>query len=268
MTILRYKTNNNALLLCAVIFILLFKTSATQAIAQPKSIDLVSAPWVNGARDDGTGLYLDIMRLVYEPLGIKVKNKITNYSHSVALVKREEKDAWLGSYLSEEANIIYPKWHFDADVVCAFYKKSSGVDWQGATSLIGKNVGWVKGYNYNKYIDVNFNIKEFNTRKQAIKALENGELDFLLEAHNEMDNEFITHHLDETQFSRHHLMNLNIFLGFADNEKGKMLADIFDLRFALLLKSGEIKKLYNKWNWPIYPFTQLCSFADTAMINC
>ncbi|MCW8994211.1 MAG: transporter substrate-binding domain-containing protein, partial [Psychromonas sp.] len=65
-----------------------------------------------------------------------------------------------------------------------------------------------------------------------------------------------------------HLINLNLFLGFANNEKGYQLQQIFDTRFAKLLESGEIKRLYDKWNWPIYPFTIFCSYADSAMVNC
>jgi polar amino acid transport system substrate-binding protein len=268
MSVFQCKLNNNIFILLCIILTLFFKVNVAKALTQPTHIDLTSAAWVNGAHEDGSGLYWDIMRLVYEPFGMKVVSNITDYDHSVSLVKNGKKDAWLGSYLDEKTDVIYPKWHFDADVVTALYKKSSDLQWQGSKSLVGKNVGWIQGYNYHKYIDVKFNIKEFKTREQAIKSLENGQLDFFLEARNELDNEFIKHQFDATKFSSHSLMNLNLFLGFANNERGKLLADIFDMRFATLLESGEIKKLYNKWNWPIYPYTQLCTFADSAMVNC
>ncbi|MGB5445663.1 MAG: transporter substrate-binding domain-containing protein [Psychromonas sp.] len=268
MSVFQRKLNSMFFIVLCTIFIFLLKVTAAQAIAQPKQIDVASAPWVNGVRADGTGLYLDILRLVYEPLGIEVKNNITDYAHSVSLVKHGDKDAWLGSYLNEEEGVIYPKWHFDADVVTAVYKKSSNLVWRGTKSLAGKNVGWIKGYNYHKYFDEKFNIKEFTTRESAIKSLQNGQLDFFLEASNELNNEFIKHPVDPTMFTSRTLMNLNIFLGFANNERGKLLADLFDMRFATLLESGEIKKLYNKWNWPMYPYTKFCTYADTAMINC
>ncbi|WP_415225344.1 substrate-binding periplasmic protein [Psychromonas sp.] len=249
-------------------FIIIFQCNRSQAASLPKEIKLVSAPWVNGARDDGTGIYWDIMRLVYEPIGIKVEYNTTDYARSIALVKQGEMDAWLGSYLDEEENVIYPKWHFDADVVVALYKKSPDFQWLGENSLAGKNIGWIKGYNYHKYIDTQFNNKEFKTREEAIELLENGQLDFFLEAQIEVKDEIKKGSLDSTKFEYNTLMNLNIFPAFSDNARGLQLQKIFDARFAKLLKSGEIKKLFDKWNWPIYPFTILCNYASTSMVSC
>jgi len=234
----------------------------------PKEIKLVSAVWVNGAHEDGTGMYWDIMRLVYEPLGIKIDYNSSDYARGVALVKQGEMDAWLGSYLNEEENVIYPKWHFDADLVVALYKTPPDFQWLGEKSLAGKNVGWIKGYNYNKYIDTPFNNKEFKTRAAAVELLEKGQLDFLLEAQIEVENEFKKGYFDSTEFEYHTLMKLNIYPAFSNNERGLQLQKIFDARFSKLLKSGEIKELFDKWNWPIYPFTIFCNYATAAMINC
>ena len=141
MSVSVHKSNKIITMLVGIIFIMLFQFNESQATPLPTEIKLVSEAWVNGAQEDGTGIYWDIMRLVYEPLGIKVEYNTTDYARSVALVKQGEMDAWLGSYLNEEQNIIYPKWHFDADVVVALYKKSSDFQWQGKKSLAGKNEG-------------------------------------------------------------------------------------------------------------------------------
>lgn len=254
--------------LVGIIFTILFLFNESRAASLPTEIKLVSAVWVNGAREDGTGLYWDIMRLVYEPIGIKIKYKTTDYASSVALVKQGERDAWLGSYLDEETDVIYPKWHFDTDIVVALHKKSPHFQWLGEKSLTGKKVGWIRGYNYNKYINTKFDAKEYRTREEALELLKEDQVDFFLEAQIEIKDELKKGYFDSTKFEYNTLMNLNIFPAFANNERGRQLQKIFDVRFSKLLKEGEIKRLFDKWNWPIYPFTILCTYATSSMINC
>jgi polar amino acid transport system substrate-binding protein len=156
--------------------------------------------------------------------------------------------------MDEEENIIYPKWHFDADIVAAIYKKTPDFQWQGEKSLAGKNVGWIKGYGYNDYIDTKFNNKEFKTRAKGLKLLEKGRLDFFLDDQRELELEVAKGNVNADEFAYKTLMNLNIYPAFANNERGQQLSKIYDEGFAKLLEAGEIKKLYKKWNDPMFPF--------------
>jgi len=249
------KLHRSAIALFTMAIAFLFQLNLAHAATLPTEIKLASEAWEDSTNEDGTGLYWDIMRLIYEPLGIKVEYSTTSYSRSVALVKQKKVDAWLGSYLDEEENIIYPKWHFDADIVAALYKKDPGFQWQGEESLAGKNVGWIKGYDYNEYIKTQFHNKEFKTRKQAVELLKKGRLDFFLEAQVEIEAELKKDYLDPAEFEYSTLMNLNLYPAFANNERGRQLQQVFDERFAKLLKSGELKKLFDKWEWNTFPFT-------------
>ena len=249
-----HKSKKRVATLIGMLFVMLFQCNASQAAPLPTEIKLVSEAWLNGAQEDGTGLYLDILRLIYEPLGIKVECTITDYARSVALVKQGKKDAWLGSYIDEEKNVIYPKWHFDADVVAAIYKKSADFQWQGEKSLAGKNVGWIKGYGYNEYIDTKFKNKEFKTHEKALNLLQKGRLDFFLDDQRELESELKKVNFNMEGFEYKTLMNLKIYPAFANNERGQQLQKIYDEGFAKLLEAGEIKKLYIKWNDPLFPF--------------
>ncbi len=48
-----------------------------------KEIKIVSDSWHNLTMENGTGLYFDLIRKVFEPLGIKVKIEIVHYARSV-----------------------------------------------------------------------------------------------------------------------------------------------------------------------------------------
>ncbi len=74
-----------------------------------KEVLVVSECWIDLTNKDGSGLYFDIVRMVYELVGIKVKIKIFPYNRSSMMVKKKRADVWLGSYLDEEDYAIYSK---------------------------------------------------------------------------------------------------------------------------------------------------------------
>ncbi len=133
--------------------------SSAVTAEQVSEIKVVSEAWNNSTNKDGTGLYWDIIRQVYEPAGVAVTLETTGYARSVALVKKHKKDAWVGSYIDEEEGVIYPKAYFDADVVAALFVPKNSSTWKGENSLSGKKVGWIKGYELHEYLDAEFTKK-------------------------------------------------------------------------------------------------------------
>ena len=51
------------------------------------------------------------------------------------------------------------------------------------------------------------------------------------------------------------LMKLNVYLTFADNERGREFVKLFDDRMAEFVKSRELLPLYQKWGFE-YPFDE------------
>ena len=76
-----------------IIFVLCPIFYPAQAGSAPAEIILASEEWANATNKDGTGLYWDIFRAVYEPVGIKTKFIIRSYKGSVSLVKKNQADA-------------------------------------------------------------------------------------------------------------------------------------------------------------------------------
>jgi polar amino acid transport system substrate-binding protein len=208
-----------------------------------------SEEWEGATQADGTGLYWDILRKVYEPVGVKVNWSIASYARSVALVKQNRADAWVGSYLDEESGIIYPASHFDADDVSALFIKKADQPWRGEASLEGKDVAWIKGYELHEYLDAKFNNRELINRDSVIQLLDLGRLDFFIDARPEIESHFGEVIAKDSRFAVETIKKLNLYLGFANTLKGKRLAEIFDERFPELIKSGELKPLFEKWEF-------------------
>ena len=229
------------------IFILLlllnFQLFATQT---PKEIFIVTESWEDLTNKDGTGLYFDLARMIYEPAGISVKIKIYPYKRSSRMVEKKRADIWLGSYLDEEDYAIYPKYYFDHDIVTAMFKKEKFPNFDGVNSLKDENVCWMRGYDYDEYITVPIKKNERNDRKSILDSLEKDRFDIFLDAKFDMSDAIERFNFDTTEYGFYEILRFKLYPAFRNDERGKRLKDIWDRNFKAVLDDGSLKKLYIK----------------------
>jgi polar amino acid transport system substrate-binding protein len=239
-----------------IISFVLFLAMPSLALAEPlpQTISVYSEAWTDATNKDGTGYYWDILRAVFEQEGSTLSINISTYKRSVGMVQTGKADLMVGAYVDEIPNALYPKKHFDADKIAAVYKKDLLSDWQGESSLQGKKVGWVKGYELEKYIPQNYSTHEHYERDHIFELLESGKLEIFLDAEADIRHEMKARNIDESKYAISPVKSLKLYFVFADNERGQLLQSAFDRRFEEMLKSGELKALNDKWKWDVYPF--------------
>ena len=216
---------------------------------RPAEIILASEERANATNKDGTGLYWDIFRAVYEPVGIKTKFIIRSYKGSVSLVKKNKADAAVGIRPEKIQGALSSQYPFVKDYVLVLFKKSKLNQWNGQETLKNKKVGWIKGYAYDEYLEVPVIKKEFNKRENILRRLDKDRIDFFMDTRNDVESVLNIGIIDVTRYTVETVLELDRYLIFANNKKGKELKKIFDYRFPHLVKSGEIEKLFAKWNW-------------------
>ncbi len=226
---------------------------------ESKKINVASEEWKDAAERDGTGLYWDILRAVFEPEGFSIVPRMSSYDGSVRMVEQKAIDAMVGAYEDEIENAIYPKNYFGVDIVQAVYRKGVIDKWNGLESIKGKRVAWIKGYSYDEYLDEELiktlKIKRLTSKKGLYNGLNGSKLDCFLDAKGDIIDFFKAHPAyNEADYIRNTLLELKLFFVFTNNDRGKQLAQIFDKNFDELLKKGEIKKLYNKYGHGTFSF--------------
>ena len=234
-----------------IVLLLILCSSCIPANAgnNPTEIIMASEEWTNATNRDGTGLYWDIFRAVYEPLGIKTKFIIQSYEGSVKLVKKNRVDAAVGIYPDPIQGALFSQYPFVKDYVLVLFKKNKLNQWNGQESLQNKKVAWIKGYAYDDYLEVPVIKKEFSNRDSILRHLENDQVDFFLDTRNDMESVLNKDIVEVSRYTVETVLELDRYLVFADNQKGRKLKKIFDYRFPDLVKSGEIERLFAKWNW-------------------
>jgi polar amino acid transport system substrate-binding protein len=242
--------------LAIVIFIGTGQKVSAQTQAGVNQVTFASESWALATEKDGSGLYWDLFRAVYEPVGIEVNTTIRSYQGSVNLLEHQLVDAMVGAYENEIGKGIYPKNYFAVDIVVAVGRNEKMASWEGQKTIENKRVGWIKGYSYDEYLDVNVIKNTFNDRESIFRGLDHGRIDYGLDARADITEFLLSGKGRADQYATQTLLELKLFTVFAMTEKGRKLAHIFDQRFSELLQSGEVQKLYNHYiNDKKAPFT-------------
>ncbi len=235
--------------LCIAVYLLCSIYFPVLAGGPPEEIILASEEMANATNKDGTGLYWDIFRAVYEPVGIKTKFIIRSYKGSVSLVKKRKADAAIGIHPEKIQGALSSTYPFVKDYVLVLFKKNLLNQWDGPDSLKNKRVGWIKGYSYDEYLDVPVIKKEFDSRDSILRQLDDDHIDFFMDRRNDVESVLNKGIIDVSRYTVETVLELERYLVFANNRKGQELKKIFDVRFPYLVESGELDRLFAKWNW-------------------
>ncbi|WP_439859874.1 substrate-binding periplasmic protein [Pseudomonas sp. MBLB4136] len=219
--------------------------------AGPTHIRLASEVWEDDTEADGSGLAWDILRQVFEPAGVLLAIQSVPYTRSIGLVQRGEADAWVGSYRDEiDRGVIYPRWHYDADQITALglaERPAPTLDTLGAAQLV-----WMRGYAFQRYLPDLKNYREIQRDSDIPRMLLYHRADFYIDSRAEVEA-VLEQAADPTRFRITPATSLPLYLGFADNPRGRALARLFDQRMDELVKRGSLRAVFARWQQP-YPF--------------
>jgi polar amino acid transport system substrate-binding protein len=218
---------------------------------QPDEIRLASEVWHTYTEANGTGMGWDVMRKVFEPASVRLDILSVPYTRAVGLVQRGEAEAWIGSYRDEiKGGVFYPKHHYDHDPIVALGlrdKPPPTLDTLGEYRLV-----WVRGYGYKKYLPNVRDYREVQRRAGILGMLDLGHADFFIGARSEVDY-VLGQAAEPRRYRVTDLIQLPLYLGFADTPRGHALAELYDQRMAELIASGELRPIFARWHRP-YPF--------------
>lgn len=216
----------------------------------PGKVVLASEEWSDYTNKDGSGLAWDVLRQVFEPAGITLQTRSVPYTRSVGLAQRGEVDGWVGAYRNEVEGVLYPRWKFDSDPIYALGLASTP---EPTLATLGNyRLAWVRGYKYEEYLPTVRRFNQIERRDGILPMLEHARADFYIDALAEAKY-VLTQAQDPSKFALTRIAELPLYIGFADNERGRSLMAVFDQRMDALVKSGELKPTFERWKQP-YPF--------------
>jgi polar amino acid transport system substrate-binding protein len=226
------------------------------------TIRLITSEWPGYTNKDGTGLYFDVLKAVYEPEGIQIKFELVPWKRAQAMVKKTA-DAIVGETIMPEEDYLYPKWPIDVEEVTAIFKKAKVAEWKGEASLENKTVSWIRGYDFQMYLHVNLKVLEVDSVQSGLLMLDKDRMDFLIDYIDGIEEEAqniqktVDHNFDLAQYQMEPLrLGAKVYVAFVNSARGKKLVEIFDRRMAQLYESGVLDTMYKnftQWHYDQYP---------------
>ncbi len=243
-----------ALFFFSIIFF--YKQDISADTQYPINIRVASDQWENWTNADSSGLVFDLLQYIFSDTAkYMISVNYMPYIESTKMVIDGTADIVVGVYENEIPALLYPKWNFEIDNITAVYKKKKNIQWNGAKSLEGKKSAFVTGYSYNKYLPVDFQYSEIEDRKIILQMLESDTIDFYLDAVYDINKNFHSNNFDTNLFEIKLIKELKCYFCFTNNDKGKMLAKIWDDTFKNIMFSNKREKmhsLYLKWRKTAY----------------
>ncbi|MEE4463612.1 transporter substrate-binding domain-containing protein [Azotobacter chroococcum] len=219
-------------------------------LSPPEEILLVGVERKGHTGADASGLVWEVLRLVFEPAGLRVRTGTVPYIRAVGLVTRGDADAWVGAYPEETAGALFPKWHYAAEVIAAL--GLSRTPEPRLEDLGNFRLAWIRGYAFDKYLPRLQRYQEIQRYNGSLAMLRLGHADYLIAARAELEGVLAWAENPEA-YRITDLTLLPLYPGFADTPRGRELAALYDRRMAELVRSGELRPIFTRWQQP-YPF--------------
>lgn len=214
---------------------------------------LVSDEWHDLTRRDGSGLYFELVRTVFERQGVKVQFRTFPYARAVQKVRDQEADGWVASFLNEKNFPLYPKYHFDKNEQIIVFRKDQQEEPVTKASLRNKRVAWLRDFGLDRFIQEPMRVHEVDSIDSAFQMLERERIDYFVGAKSDIQDHIRNARQDMSAFGMAYALHLGLYVAFADNTRGKKLRAMWDKEMETFHQSEAIKEIYRKYGYP-YPF--------------
>ncbi|MFZ3184776.1 MAG: transporter substrate-binding domain-containing protein [Pseudomonas sp.] len=227
-----------------------FTAAQAREAAPPVELSVASEVWEEHSNADGSGLAWDLLRAVFEPVGVKLKITSVPYTRALGLAQRGKVDAVLGLYLNEVEGIAYPRWPYADDAVVAL--GLAGAPVPTLQNLANYRLVWVRGYAFQSQLPSLKNYQEVQRRDGIPQMLKQGHADFYID-----DDDEVRILLAGTERPQEFLVTplqyLPLYLGFARTEHGQALQALYEQRMPQLLRAGTLRPIFARYRQH-YPY--------------
>jgi polar amino acid transport system substrate-binding protein len=234
----------------SVFIIILLYINIAVAEVPITAIHIVSPVWENYTNEDGiTGLYWEVLHSVFDPVGIDLEIETVPFKRAQKMVADNFADAIPAVSPETDTYCYKSRRCLDFLMVIALYNPKKIQEWDGIDTLRNYKVGWVRGYDYEKRIDIKMEYYELSNLENAMEMLMNGRIDIILDYITGLDAVADKINMDLTQYTTREVFPDPMYMGFAKTDHAGKLLAIYDERIESLYRSGKLQKIYWKWGY-------------------
>jgi polar amino acid transport system substrate-binding protein len=210
------------------------------------------------------GYVVELLRLIFEPQGIKIDYKLTPWNRSLAEVENGQADCVIGALKTDAPNFVFPLDSAGITKNVFFTNKDKKWKYTGIDSLSEIKLGVIADYSYSDALDAYIKKYKGDAKKitvltgdtaldQGIRMLEKGRVDAIVEDESVCASKLGLMKLDPAHFPQVGFDGKAemIYVAFSPHESKKATsaqhAARWDDGIKKLRASGELAKLLTKY---------------------
>lgn len=247
------KRNRLMALFGTALVLLLLGDGTAGPAANPREIRVITPQWEGQTNADGTGLFFDIIRAVYEPGGVVLRLSFAPWKRCQDMVSSGRQDAMLCVWKSHagEMGQLIPSIPLYIEETAVVVKKASGLVWKGIHSLDYRRAVWLRGYDYHtapRMKEVQLSTwHEVDSHEEAWHQLNLDRFDAYIDARIDIDAFLNSGRAEAGLYQTYPLWKQKAYVAFSHTPSARALLRIYDTRAVSLLDSGELERIYEKW---------------------
>lgn len=239
--------------------------------AEPTNCISIATPeWAGETNADGTGLYFELLRAVYKPLGIDLCFQIAPFNRVVRMLKNRSIDASVAFYSEEDARSI--GWDFyttsksavGVERLVAIFRKGLISQWSYPRSLEHLRVAWIDNYGFENPIGVALEYQRITSQQHGWKLLKAGRIDVYMDSESDALNCARECGIDLNDYRVETAVTETLHIPFAKTVRGQRFQEMFDRRMEELWQSGELAQIYQAWGHALPPRGGVTTLAIPA----
>ncbi|MGH1370909.1 MAG: substrate-binding periplasmic protein [Cellvibrionaceae bacterium] len=205
--------------------------------------------WQGYSGIDGTGLYFDIIRAVFENEAVVLEFVYQPVRRGIELMRRKQGNAVVGLWHHRYSTDSYITGGLplDVEIVSAVFPVTSAWTWQRLREEQDARYAWVKGYGYGPELDLPRQAR-VPSSVNGLRMLEKNHIDGFID-----DLFYVSKVIDQTpEFDRKDyriepILTRNMYLAFRPDAQGQYWLEIYRKNMEMLLREGRLHRLFEEW---------------------
>lgn len=215
------------------------KPTEDPMITEFGKVSAISGSWV-GFTDSNDGSYWRLLKDIYQGSNTSFTHKVGNWKRAKAKFARGELDMLVGAYAHEtDETMLLSDLHIDYET--SVYALGSDKD-KLSKLLNGDMPGtacYVIGYDFNQFLPSTISIHETENPTDCERLLQAGRVDLLVGYDMDMSEQIKLDYASQLILEAQPL-----FVVFHNNDRGKLLHNVFEKKFRQILKDGKLGDYY------------------------
>jgi len=228
-----------------------------------QEIRVVADHWKDYTNPDGSGVYIEAIKEIFEPHGYTINFQIMPFKRAVSKINSGSADILLAeeglehlidSRLYNAENLLSPQQPIGESIVSALFPIDSSFTWGMIKQDHHARIAWVRGYDYRRILDLpHKNLQLINNSQQGLKMLLLGRVDSFIDDIQDSIVAKRNPYFSDAKFKYSLIRRYFLYPIFQKSNRGEVLSNLYDKGMKDLVSSQRFRDIYNE-NSIVYPF--------------